>query len=256
MWFPDEVDRQNDWDDPLKHEVQYDTQAVTTCLAAVCTRSTAIVAVTDTKFSFGTGSSEGWKLHSIHRDWHVLYAGSVSPCAEAVLALQAELDHKPKTVQQVRTALVAACHSWPCQEQERRSLLVIGFENRRPRIFTAYDDKMHQNPHVVSHLARGYAAIGSGAAIALHILASYEQTPDTPLLQTAYTSCAAKFFSESADGVGSRTYLCVFKPGELCHFTGLAARLRRLWRTRGQLPPIPHAKLTEIAKRYEGLDIA
>src|SRR5216684_4111249 len=108
---------------PLKHKSQLlrYAQAVTTCLAAICERHQAIVIAADTKLSFGyTGTNTGGKIHGIHRDWAVLYAGSASKCMMALDWARLHIDHLPKTADAMVQVFTDACLKYPCVGEENR----------------------------------------------------------------------------------------------------------------------------------------
>lgn len=128
--------------------------------------------------------------------------------------------------------------------------LVAGFGgDHRPRLFAV------EHPGVTTlHDLHGYWAIGSGAESALTWLMFHEMNFEMPIAEAVYRMCEAKFFGESAHGVGrSRTFVSVqrdeFKP--VLVKSAELRRIRTAWRTsaRGR---VPHRAKTEIMKFITG----
>jgi hypothetical protein len=94
----------------------------------------------------------------------------------------------------------------------------------------------------------GYWAIGSGAYAALSSLAMRKQSVLAPLAHTIYHVCEAKFFAESAIGVGRDTYVTIHNRAR---WTALddseLDAIRKEWERVGK-PQVPRKALPRIAR--------
>lgn len=223
--------------EPLKQRVKLPyAVAMTTCLAAICDRHQRIVVVADQKLSLTITAAKGHKIHGVHRDWAVLYAGYASPCIKAIDTIGTNTDHLPKSSDQMLQILTDACLQVPCVGKETRSLLLAGFEGTSPRLFVLEDSARTKTPKVDCWDDPGYVAIGTGSFIALHLMGMYKLSPYQPLAETVYSCCAAKFFSEEASDIGPDTEVYALFPGGVdVRPMSLVAQIRRAWEQQGQL---------------------
>ena len=231
--------------------MHYASRAMTTCLAVICNHNQSIVTVSDTKFSYGYTSGTGTKAYLLHRDWNVLFAGSVSKCSMAIKSARKAVDHLPKTTEDMVHILTAACVQHPCATGEDRTLLLVGFDgvDRQPHVYVIADDPERKQPRVDCYDEDGYAAIGSGQFIATHMLTLYGQHPNRNLQDSVYICCATKFFSERASDVGADTEVYVFHRGGVdMRVRASLPQIRRAWEHSGQLP-VPKSITRKIEKR-------
>ncbi|MGH9794972.1 MAG: hypothetical protein ACRD5G_09385 [Candidatus Acidiferrales bacterium] len=100
-----------------------------------------------------------------------------------------------KNVGQLMSRIIEAAEDWPDQ------LLLVGW-GHGPRHFILHEENKDGS---LSHVPSGFAAIGSGAAVAMSQLHLLGQAPHSTLEETLYRVAAAKFTAEHAEGVGVST---------------------------------------------------
>jgi len=122
-------------------------------------------------------------------------------------------------------------------------VLMLGWGDG-PRNFVLHEENRDGS---VSHAPSGFAAIGSGAAVALSQLHLLGQAKHTTLEETLYRIAAAKFAAEHAEGVGESTTIYVtwkktdadgdYSPGRFIR-TKEKQSLREIWEEWGK-PTMP-----------------
>jgi hypothetical protein len=265
---------------------------VTICAAGI--NSGKIIAVHDMKLSFfgGSLSAEGmaWKQRKINSQWEILFSGDVSTLTPMLDAIE-EAGKKTKEKKLRHFARVCA----RAYRSEREKVIedevlpdydistyaeYLALKTSEPKLFDAigtkiddaeqgwhllfcgFDDKRKPHIFVISGPGKiqycdtpGFAAIGSGGWAAFISLASHPFTSSLSREEAAYCLLAAKFASESAEGVGQQTVLQLLEPGEAWSsfmFDDNIDKVREKWRT---LPRIPDGAVSEIKaslKRYDG----
>jgi hypothetical protein len=123
--------------------------------------------------------------------------------------------------------------------------LVFGFdEHKRPHLFTV------ENPGWVSVYDKpGFWAIGSGAPSALAMLSYMGQAPEASTFeQTIYNVLAAKYISESADGVGKTTFFFIHEHNSIAFSASpnIETEIRGIWEKDGK-PRMP-ATIPQVIK--------
>jgi hypothetical protein len=102
--------------------------------------------------------------------------------------------------------------------QLRASLILAGFidtqqsdegQQRHPYLFVVEDSKEHED---VVRVEENFAAVGSGAYVAIPAMHQREHEEDKSLMETIYTVLEAKRLSEVVPGVGVATTLTVMYP--------------------------------------------
>jgi len=273
---------------PRQKRLSVRRKAVTIC--AACINTGDIITVEDTKLTFfgGAISAEGVasKSRQIHKDWRVLIAGDVSPLTPLLDAVKEAVKNPKQTglrhfaracaqayrVERERIIeddilpdydlstyaeylalkgsdprLFEAIGSNIKEAEEKWQLLFCGFtEDRKPHLFV-----ISGRGKIEYCDAQGFAAIGSGAWAAFVALASYPYHYLLDREEATYCLLAAKFASESAEGVGEETQLSVMKRGHLYSsflLDGTINSVRRKWK---KLPRIPKSAAAEIKKELE-----
>ncbi|MDQ6800578.1 MAG: hypothetical protein M3041_07035 [Acidobacteriota bacterium] len=129
-------------------------------------------------------------------------------------------------------------------------LLVAGHDQANtPHIFS-----VKRHGEVEDHDAIQFHAIGAGAWAALgSLFANAPEIHTTENVAVAvYRACEAKFISEMARSVGSKTVMMAFSgDGRICPVPGMSA-IRNLWKSRGR-PRVPKKAvemLTEVLKDF------
>jgi 20S proteasome alpha/beta subunit len=126
------------------------------------------------------------------------------------------------------------------------SFLVCGVdEHAHPHVFSVNNPNGNQ----IVHDARGHAAIGTGAQMALGALGS-RPIATLPIRDLIYRVCEAKFAAETAPGVGKSTLALVQRKGSKYRiaFPNQIQRLQDVW-TKGRTEPAPkkaHKIIDEI----------
>ena len=184
---------------------------MTVCLAAVCDQGRSIITASDTQFSSGYDAAYAGKVEGIHRDWQLLFAGDVAKCELAIDWIHRTTDARPKGTDQMLAIVEAACAKHALGKGEIREFLVAGFDPY-PRLMVTVEEGRKPLRRILFDRI-GYAAIGSGALIANHHLRLYQPNRTRSIAWTAYACCAAKFFSEGADGVSPDTHVYCFQKG-------------------------------------------
>jgi hypothetical protein len=234
----------------VKHKVQY-LSSMTICLAALGDRRRAIVTTADTKLSGGTYGTFGHKVHPVHRDWHVLWAGNASPCGRALDWLARTVDEKPKSFTAMTNLLVEACAENRCIRGQDRSLLLAGFDDRGVAHLATVEDRWRHDLHLLDWTQGTCAAIGTGADKARFVLSLYEHRDTRTLLETLYCAYAAKIFAEDASDVNDETQLYALRPGHHFLFTlEFLAELRAIVLAEGRLP-IPSKALLWLKQQFD-----
>ncbi len=123
--------------------------------------------------------------------------------------------------------------------------LVYGFdEHKRPHLFVV------ENPGRVRVYDKpGFYAIGSGAPSAMAMLSYMGQAAEASSFEdTLYNVLAAKYISESADGVGKETFLVISEHNSIAYYapTRFEASIREIWEKEGK-PRMP-ASIPEMIK--------
>jgi 20S proteasome alpha/beta subunit len=126
--------------------------------------------------------------------------------------------------------------------------LVFGFDDhKRPHLFVV------ENPGRVSVYDKpGFWAIGSGAPSALAMLSHMGQAAEASSFEeTVYNVLAAKYISESADGVGKQTFFFVHEHNSIAFAASpqIESTVRDIWEKEGK-PRMP-ATVPEIIKRAD-----
>jgi hypothetical protein len=130
-------------------------------------------------------------------------------------------------------------------------------------LFCGFDDKRKPHLFVISGRGKiqycdtpGFAAIGSGSWAAYIALASYPYNTSMTRERAAYCLLAAKFASESAEGVGRETVLHVMEPG-LSYSTFIMDEtvnsVRDKWRTLPRLPDGAAEEIKTALDKYHAL---
>jgi hypothetical protein len=220
---------------------------MTVCLAAVCDQGRSIITASDTQFSSGYDAAYAGKVEGIHRDWQLLFAGDVAKCELAIDWIHRTTDARPKGTDQMLAIVEAACAKHALGKGEIREFLVAGFDPY-PRLMVTVEEGRKPLRRILFDRI-GYAAIGSGALIANHHLRLYQPNRTRSIAWTAYACCAAKFFSEGADGVSPDTHVYCFQKGLAdLRLMSLLPEIRDAWSAEGQ-PPVPSGVVERITKQ-------
>lgn|SRR5208282_1228498 len=228
-------------------------KVVTICVAGISQpykAAKSIFAVSDTKFSWGVMSVDsGWKMHTIHRKWRVLFAGPVSPLValvDAVKTAAANAKHnslrpfarlcsrayREEREHIIETDILAEhdLHSYAeyvalkdsdreffekvtekiKKHEEEWNLLFLGFDDaNRPHVFIITEYGKIQFCE-----AEAFGVIGSGSWNAHTALTRFGFNRFMRRGEAIYSLLAAKFEAESADGVGERTAFMILKASD------------------------------------------
>jgi 20S proteasome alpha/beta subunit len=256
---------------------------VTICAAAI--NQGSIIAIQDTNVSFfgGSVSAEGmaWKERQVNKQWEVLFSGDISTLTPMLAAIQ-EAGKKSKHNDLRQFARLCA----KAYRAERERIIedevlpdydlatyaeYLQLKNNEPQLFETigarikdaeegwhllfcgFDEKRRPHLFVISGRGKiqycdtpGFAAIGSGSWATYIALASYPYNTALKREEATYCLLAAKFASESAEGVGLETVIHIIEPGS-SYSTFLLDdtinNVRDKWRT---LPRIPIGVADEI----------
>jgi hypothetical protein len=251
---------------------------VTMCAAVINeerNQPKAILAVNDTRFSWGELSMDsGWKMQTVHRRWRVMFAGPVSPVTALIDAVKTEVASAKttpyrafarqcaKAYREERRRLIESeilgehdIHSYAEYEALKNTSDNALYEAIREKIkkeeqewnllFIGFDDVGKPHIFVITEYGKiqwcdlfAFAAIGSGAWIAHHALAQFGYNRFMARSEATYGLLAAKFASESADGVGKKTGFLILKDAD------------RLGRT---VPGLNVKDIRTIKQDWEGL---
>jgi Proteasome subunit len=224
---------------------------MTTCVAAICGGSKAIVLVADKMLGFGhVEAAIGEKILRLHMNWHVLYAGNdISPAFPIVDRASAALqDNRRPTLLDVAAALSGA---WKAERDARTEAKVFAgrvgwtlerFFNEGRDHFSAsevtrltseiemeeldlelmiagFDERkrpfilsMDSSGHSIPEHRPGCWTIGSGAPNALTFLSWREVKPLMPVRGALAFAVEAKYYGELAAGVSAETDVIIIQP--------------------------------------------
>jgi len=223
---------------------------MTCCIAAICDEGKSIVLVMDKLIGamFVEAQPDVEKAINVHDNWWVMYAADdISPVFEITDAIRDELRRKKRfSIEEVED-IVGRCYEdarikrathrylkrWKMEADVfvqsgakllgrraakklrkqvrefdmRVALIVAGFDSKGEAKLFSIDDGVPQRQDVP-----GFCAIGSGAPPAENIMMYRgELSYKTPLRSALYYAIEGKYFSEAANGVGSRTDMYVLR---------------------------------------------
>ena len=225
---------------------------MTVCIGAIQSdgKHPMILTVVDRKLTLYGGwfSHEGTvKFRAVHAEWVVYVAGDMSEAQPLQDAVERSLS---KLKQNVIERVVAACRTAYMRERRRmieRQILTdydvynfkeyVTLRTKEPELYKRINDVIKEEelnwnllvagfdkasqPHLFTITERGkitycdsqnFAVIGSGALAATMYLASFPYLKRLEIGLAAFAVAAAKFFSETASGVGESTIMTVMQP--------------------------------------------
>ena len=236
-------------------------------------------------FFGGLLSAEGvaQKIKHLNSDWNVMFSGDLSPMVPLLYAISSAINAIPAEARGVRV-VARACSA--AYREERKGIIeneilcdydidtyadYVALKTTNESLFEAITAKIsekeqtwsllfcgfvsHKHPHIFVVGERGkiqycdiegFAAIGSGAWAAAVSLSSFPYKTSLDLGESMYAILAAKYASESADGVGEKTILVVLRPGQdiVPIMPSLPLDLiRNKWKS---LPKVPHGAAEQL----------
>jgi ATP-dependent protease HslVU (ClpYQ) peptidase subunit len=268
---------------------------VTICAAVIHGPKILTVHDSKLSFFGGSISADGiaWKERRINRQWVVLFSGDVSPLTPLLDAIEEaakKASKKDKGLRQFARLCARAYRAereriiedeilpdydlWTYGEYlalkttdsklfDAITAKVSEAEEGWHLLFCGFDDKRKPHLFVISGRGKieycdtsGFAAIGSGGWAAHIALASYPYTRSLGTAEATYCLLAAKFASESAEGVGKDTVLRVLtyaNPWSSFMFDPAISNIREMWRALPRMPVGAAAVIDRELSTSEGL---
>lgn len=257
--------------------------SMTVCITAIAERKYLVYA-TDRMVSLELSIDDGiHKAAMFHDEWaSLLSANDITNFVPVIDRACQLFAGRPNTLKAAGDVLVEAYAEERAERWERRILAPLGVSmgdflrngkdwftpTERAEIRQRLENEMidcemlasgfdqEGEPHVFTMDSRavpinfdkpGFWAIGTGGSAARTLLAFYGQSVGTPLSQTIYNVCAAKFMGEKAEGVGRETFFFIREKGSsaviLPYF--LIPLLRDYWEKEGK-PRIPQTAVQKV----------
>ncbi len=219
---------------------------MTVCIATTCDEGKTLVLASDRMIGLTTVEAELEieKRISIHPDWSLLYAGDdYTPVFDIADYIAERLDQTDAmSVLQVRDALLQSYNkkrleeaediyiksrgSFPIPEEIKLTLsnkvaeyqfsldlLVAGFQGDGTVRIISLEPRRTEDAKILRHDSPGFWAIGSGSEAAVQMLYRRKVSPTMPAREALYFTLEAKYFAESAFGVGPETDLSIRRRG-------------------------------------------
>lgn len=251
---------------------------MTVCIAGInqpYNSTKSIMAVSDRKLSWKDMSTDtGWKMHTIHRQWRVMFAGPLSPMVALIDAVKTAAANAEKNSLRPFARLCSRAYR---QEREHiieteilaeydldlyseyralkatdRDLFEVIAEQIRKQeegwnlLFLGFDEVERPHIFVVTEYGKiqycdieGFAVIGSGAWAAHNALSRFGFHRFLPRGHAAYELLAAKFAAESAEGVGENTAFMILKASDRLGRTVPGLNRDDIETTKGEWKKIP-----------------